>query len=77
MNKRELQHLLDQSRSRLVTLSRDLDLAASTVSRWGGTVPAYARAWAAALAVMTPEQAAEARRLARIGQEPNQAVARP
>jgi hypothetical protein len=64
MGKRDLQALMDRWGGNLSRLGRDLGLAQSTTSRWRAEVPGYARFYAAAMAVMTPEQRAEALRLA-------------
>jgi len=64
MGKRDLQALMDRWGGNLSRLSRDLGIAQSTSSRWRDEVPGYARFYAAAMAVTTPEQRAEAVRLA-------------
>lgn len=63
MGKRDLQALLDAWGGNLTRLGRDLDLAQSTTSRWRHDIPGYAKFYAAAMAVMTPEQRDEALRL--------------
>jgi transcriptional regulator with XRE-family HTH domain len=64
MGKRRLQELLDRAGLTLSRLCDDLGLAKSTASRWTDDVPRYARLYAAAMAVMTPEQREEVRKLA-------------
>ena len=63
MTKRRLQELLDRAGLRLNRLCDDLGLAKSTASRWTDDVPLYAQWYAASMAVMTPAQRDEARRL--------------
>lgn len=63
MGKRRLQEVLDRSGGKLTTLCRDLGLVKSTATRWANDVPPYAKWYAASMAVMTPDQREEARRL--------------
>lgn len=63
MGKRRLQELLDRAGLNLARMCADLGLNKSTASRWTDDVPSYAQWYGALMAVTTPEQREEARRL--------------